>query len=127
VRVDGGLFIWILLWFSFINLKLQNWSLFTNKFIGDKMKLNKNQKRTILIGAVIIVAALIVWVGYGMEIFTKTQVIVEKTDELFGTTYKEFEDKFVLGLDYSAAFSFAVLVISLIIAFFQRTKREKEL
>lgn len=91
------------------------------------MKLNKNQKRTILIGAVIIVAALIVWVGYGMEIFTKTQVIVEKTDELFGTTYKEFEDKFVLGLDYSAAFSFAVLVISLIIAFFQRTKREKEL
>lgn len=91
------------------------------------MKLNKNQKRTILIGAVIIVAALIVWLGYGAEIFTKTQVIVEKIDELFGTKYKEFEDKFVLGLDYTAAFSFTVLVISLVVSFFQRTKKEKEL
>lgn len=90
------------------------------------MKLNRNQKRTIVIGAVIIVVALIVWLGYGAEIFTKTQVIVEKTDELFGTTYKEFEDKFVLGLDYTGAFSFAVLIIALLVAFFQRTKKIKE-
>ncbi len=92
-----------------------------------KIQLNKNQKKTIYIGLALIIVVVLVWVGFGMEIFTKTQVIVEKTDELFGTTYKEFEDKFILGLDYTAAISFAVLVISLIIAFFQRTKKEKDL
>lgn len=92
-----------------------------------KFKLNQKQKVTIYIGLSFILAALIIWIAFGAEIFTKTQVMVEKTDELFGTTYKEFENKFVLGLDYTAAFSFAILVISLIIAFFQRTKKEKEL
>lgn len=90
------------------------------------MKLNKNQKRTLAIGAVIIIAALILWLGYGAEIFTKAQIIVEKTDELFGTRYKEFEDKIVLGLDYTGAFSFAVFVITGVIAFFQGTKKIKE-
>lgn len=92
-----------------------------------KFKLNQKQKVTIYIGLSFILAAVIIWIAFGAEIFTKTQVMVEKTDELFGTTYKEFENKFVLGLDYTAAFSFAILVISLIIAFFQRTKKEKEL
>lgn len=87
------------------------------------MKLNKKQKRTVLIGLFVMAAAIIVWLGFGAEIFTKTQVIVEKKDELFGTTYKEFEDKFVLGLDYTAAFSFAVLVISGVLAFFQRSRK----
>jgi len=87
------------------------------------MKLNKKQKRTVLIGLFVIAAAIIVWLGFGAEIFTKTQVIVEKKDELFGTTYKEFEDKFVLGLDYTAAFSFAVLVITGVLAFFQRSRK----
>lgn len=92
-----------------------------------KLKLNQKQKVTVYIGLSFILAALIIWIAFGAEIFTKTQVMVEKTDDLFGTTYKEFENKFVLGLDYTAAFSFAILVISLIIAFFQRTKKEKEL
>ncbi len=91
-----------------------------------KIKLNKYQKKTIYIGLALIIAVVLVWIGFGMEIFTKTKVIVEKTDELFGTTYKEFEDKFILGLDYTAAISFAVFVISFIIAFFQRTKNDKE-
>jgi hypothetical protein len=87
------------------------------------MKLNKKQKRTILIGLLVIAAAIVVWLGFGSEIFTKTQVIVEKKDELFGTTYKEFEDRFVLGLDYTGAFSFAVFVITGVIAFFQRSRK----
>jgi hypothetical protein len=87
------------------------------------MKLNKKQKRTILIGLFVIAAAIIIWFGFGAEIFTKTQVIVEKKDELFGTTYKEFEDKFVLGLDYTAAFSFIVFVITGVLAFFQRSRK----
>lgn len=92
-----------------------------------KIKLNQKQKVTIYIGLFLIAASLVAWIGFGAEIFTKTKVLVEKTDELFGTTYKEFENKFVLGLDYTAAFSFAVLLITSIIVFFQRTKKEKEL
>jgi len=90
------------------------------------MKLNKKQKRTILIGLLVIAAAIVVWIGFGAEIFTKTQVIVEKKDELFGTTYKEFEDRFILGLDYTGAFSFAVFAITLVLTYFQRTKKIKE-
>ncbi len=88
------------------------------------MKFNKNQKRTILIGLLIITAAFVVWLGFGAEIFTKTQVIIEKKDELFGTTYKEFEDRFVLGLDYTGAFSFVVFVITSVVVFFQKNKKE---
>lgn len=87
------------------------------------MKFNKNQRRTILIGLLIIAAAVIAWLAFGAEIFTKTQVMIEKKDELFGTTYKEFEDKFVLGLDYTGAFSFAVLVITSIVVFFQKNRK----
>lgn len=91
-----------------------------------KINLNQKQKVTLYIGLSLIAAALIVWIAFGAEIFTKTQVMVEKTDELLGTTYKEFENKFILGLDYTAAFSFAVFVITLIVSFFQRTKKVKE-
>ena len=94
----------------------------TNKAI--KIKFNENQKRTLLIGSVIIAAAIVVWLAFGVEIFTKTQVMVEKKDELFGTTYKEFENKFVLGLDYTVAFSLAVLAITMVITFFQRQKNK---
>lgn len=89
-----------------------------------KITLNKQQKRTIFIGLALIIVALIVWVGYGMEVFTKTQVIVEKTDELFGTTYKEFEDKFILGLDYTAAISFFIALVTGIVLFFQRKTKD---
>jgi hypothetical protein len=88
------------------------------------MKFNKNQKRTLLIGSVLIAAAMVVWLAFGAEIFTKTQVIIAKKDELFGTTYKEFEDKFILGLDYSAAFSFTVFTVTSVVVFFQRNKKE---
>jgi len=46
------------------------------------MKFNENQKRTLLIGSVIIAAAIVVWSAFGVEIFTKTQVMVEKKDEI---------------------------------------------
>lgn len=84
------------------------------------MKFNSKQKRTLVIGLSLIVIVLIIWAAFGMEIFTKTQVMVEKTDELFGTTYKEFEDKFILGLDYTAAISALIAVITGVIVFVQR-------
>lgn len=86
------------------------------------MKLNKYQKRTLSITAILSVAVVLVWIGFGMEIFTKSRVIIEKTDEVFRTTYKEFEDRFILGLDYTAAFSFIIVLLSAGIIFLQRKK-----
>ena len=63
--------------------------------------MNKRQKRTIIIGLIIIAAAVIVWLVSGGAIFTKTQVLIEKKDALFGTTYKEWQNKFIWGLDYT--------------------------
>jgi len=88
-----------------------------------KMKLNRNQKKTFLIGLLLIAAAFLVWIGFGAEIFTKTQVLIEKKDELLGTTYKEWKDQFVLGLDYTLAFSGLVTVVSFITIWFQRKKK----
>ena len=88
------------------------------------MNFNPKQKKTLVAGFILIIVVLLVWVSFGLEIFTKTQVIVEKTDELFGTTYKEFEDKFILGLDYSAAISALIAVITGVVVFFQRKFKE---
>lgn len=89
------------------------------------MKFNSAQKKTLVIGVIIIVAAILVWVGFGGEIFTKTQVLVEKKDELFGTTYKEWKDQFVLGLDYTLGFSGIVTLITALTIFFKREKKIK--
>lgn len=88
------------------------------------MKFNAKQKRTFVLGLSLIIIVLLIWVAFGMEIFTKTQVLVEKTDELFGTTYKEFEDKFILGLDYTIAISAFLAVITGVIIFLQRKSKE---
>ncbi len=88
--------------------------------------MNKKQKIVLLIGALFILAALILWIAHGGEIFTKEQVLVERHDELFGTTYKEWEDKFVLGLDYTGGFSGIVAVITVVLFFVFRNKKSKE-
>lgn len=89
-----------------------------------KFKLNQKQKRSVYIGLSLIFVAIIVWILFGMEVFTKTQVIVEKTDELFGTTYKELEDRFILGLDYTAAFSALIGGVTAVVVFFQRKSND---
>lgn len=86
--------------------------------------MNKTQKIILLSGAVLILAAGILWLADGAEVFTKTQVLIEKQDELFGTTYKEWQDKFVLGLDYAGGFSAIVAVISGVLFFIFRTKKK---
>jgi len=86
------------------------------------MKLNKRQKRTLFIALLLIAAALLVWIGFGGEIFTKTKVLVEIQDEIFGTT-KEWKDQFVLGLDYTLAFSGITVFLALVFTFLQRDKR----
>ena len=86
--------------------------------------MNKKQKIVLVVGAVLIFSALILWLAHGGEIFTKTQVLIEKQDDLFGTIYNEWEDKIVVGLDYAGGFSAMVAVISAVLFFFLRTKKE---
>lgn len=88
--------------------------------------MNKIQKIVLLSGSILILAALVVWILSGGEIFTKTQVLIEKTDELFGHTYMEWEDKLVIGLDYTGGFSALVAVITGILFFLFRTKKNKD-
>ena len=88
------------------------------------MKFNKNQKKTIIIGLLLIATAFIIWLVFGGEVFTKTQVLVEKKDKLFGTSYKEWKDKFVLGLDYTLAISGLIFLASSVIIWCQRKHRQ---
>ena len=87
------------------------------------MKFNRNQKRIFFIGLLFIAAAILVWVGFGAEIFTKTQVLVEKQDELLGTSYKEWEDQFVLGLDYTVGIGGLIILSLSIVVWRQRKSR----
>jgi hypothetical protein len=85
--------------------------------------MNKKQKITLLAGLLIIAASFIVWFSFGGELFTKTQVLIEKKDELFGTTYKEWQDKFIWGLDYTLYVTGAAVVICGILFFAFRKKK----
>ena len=86
--------------------------------------MNKKQKIVLVVGAVLIFSALILWLAHGGDIFTKTQVLIEIQDDLFGTTYNEWQDKIVIGLDYAGGFSGIVAVISAVLFFFFRTKKD---
>jgi len=86
--------------------------------------MNKKQKMVLVVGAILIFSALILWLAHGGEIFTKTQVLTEVQDDLFGTTYNEWEDRIVVGLDYAGGFSGIVAVISAVLFFFFRTKKD---
>ena len=88
--------------------------------------MNKKQKIVLLISAVLIISAIILWVAHGGQIFTKTQVLIELQDELFGTTYKEWEDKLVVGLDYAGGFSAIVALLTGILIYLFRNKKSKE-
>ncbi len=85
--------------------------------------MNKKQKITLLSGLIVIAASFIVWLAYGGELFTKTQVLIEKKDELFGTTYKVWQDKFIWGLDYTLYITgVAVFICGLLFFVFKKKK-----
>ncbi len=83
--------------------------------------LNKNQKRVRTISLLLIVIALVAWLGYGGDILTKTEVLVETNDELFGTV-KEWKDQFVLGLDYTLGIIGGIVTVSLATIYSLRNK-----
>jgi len=88
--------------------------------------MNSKQKVVLIIGIILIAAALLVWILNGGEIFTKTQVLVERKDDLFGTTYKEWQDKLIIGLDYAGGFSAIVLGVMVGLLFFLRTRNKEK-
>lgn len=88
------------------------------------MTINKKQKISIYTGIGLIAAAFIIWLLYGAEIFTKTQVLVEIEDDLFNTTYSEWRDKFIPGLDLTLIFSAITAAITLILFFIFKNKKE---
>ena len=83
---------------------------------------NKKQKITLYVSLSVILISIIVWQLYGGEIFTKTEVLVEVKDELFGTT-KEWQDQFIWGLDLTGIITAASVLIGGILIFVFRTKK----
>lgn len=88
--------------------------------------MNKKQKIVLISTFTIAAASLIIWLAYGAEFFTKTQVLVEQKDELFGWTEKKWVDKFVWGLDLSAIISGVAVVAGAISFFIFRNKPKSE-
>ncbi len=90
--------------------------------------MNKKQKVVLIVVLVIISLSLIIWRIYGGEIFTKTQILVEKKDELFGWTNKQWVNKFIWGLDLSLLISGVSAVTGGVLFFiFRNKKTQKEL
>ena len=86
--------------------------------------MNGRQKKTLIIVAVIVSVSFIIWLGFGRDIFTKTQVLVEKRDELFpDMVQKQWVDKFIWGLDLTSAISFISIIIGAIFYFRFRNKK----
>ena len=100
--------------------------------------MNKNQKNVLIIGIILIVSVFIYWYAQGAEVFTKSQVLIDKTtdlDRMLGVESKEYIDQFVLGLfpsrmssiaEMSSAASISGLVVLLsgILIYIFRNKRK---
>lgn len=92
--------------------------------------MNSKQKLTLTIGIILIVAVLGYWYSQGAELFTKTQVLVDKTTELdrmLGVENKQYVDKFIFGLDYAGAISLGIVIISGVLIYLFKNKRKKTL
>ncbi|MBU1097777.1 MAG: hypothetical protein CVV23_12830 [Ignavibacteriae bacterium HGW-Ignavibacteriae-2] len=85
--------------------------------------MNAKQKIILYTGLGVIIISLLIWQIYGGEIFTKTQVLIEVNDELFGPT-KQWQKKFVWGLDLTALISIITVIVSGLNIFIFRDKKK---
>jgi hypothetical protein len=103
--------------------------------------MNKNQKYIAAIGIILIAITLFYWYSQGSEVFTKTQVLVDKTtdlDRMLGVENKQYVDQFVFGLfpsgmtsiaEISSAASISTIVVVLagiLIYLFRNKRKEKK-
>jgi len=101
--------------------------------------MNKNQKYIAVIGIILIAIALFYWYSQGAEVFTKTQVLIDKTtdlDRMLGVENKQYVDQFVFGLLPSgrssimeiistASIAGVVVILSGILIYLFRNKRKE--
>jgi hypothetical protein len=101
--------------------------------------MNKNQKYVLTIGTFLIVSALFYWYSQGAEVFTKAQVLVDKTtdlDKMLGVENKQYIDQFVLGLFPSgmtsimelasaSSISGVIIVLAGLLIYLLRNKRKE--
>ncbi len=84
--------------------------------------MNKKQKIVLYIATLIIIITFIIWLINGGEIFTKTQILVETKNELFGWTEKKWLNRFIWGLDLSLLISIITILISGLLLYLLRKK-----
>lgn len=90
--------------------------------------MNRKQKKILISFGFVVFSTILIWIAFGREIFTKTQILIEKKDELFGWTQKQWVDKFIWGLDLTGGIILIAALISLIlIVVFRSKKEDKEL
>ena len=101
--------------------------------------MNKKQRNILITGIILIITLLFIWYQQGLEVFTKTQVLIDKTtdlDRMLGIENKQFIDKFVFGLLPSgfsslqelssvAAFSAIIIFISGILIYSFKNKKKE--
>ena len=101
--------------------------------------MNRSQKYILAIGIILIGITLIYWYSQGSEVFTKTQVLIDKTtdlDRMLGVENKQYVDQFVFGLFPSgissimemastASISGAVVMLTGILIYLFRNKRKE--
>jgi integral membrane sensor domain MASE1 len=86
----------------------------------------KKSTFVIIFGSIIILASAIIWLVSGSEFFTKTAVLVDVHDELFNTTYKEWQKKFIWGLDLTLVISAFTIIVSTVLIYYFKKKEKKD-
>jgi len=101
--------------------------------------MNKSQKNVLALGIISIIGTFIYWYAKGAEIFTKTQILVDNTNELdkmLGVKNEQWIDKFVFGffplgmsslmeMISTASIAGVIIVITGILFYLFRNKRKE--
>ena len=86
------------------------------------MTFNRKQKTTLIATLVVLAASAAVWAYSGFSLFTRQQIPVQIYDELLGTSYTEWKDAMIVGLDIVGPVALAVLATGLLLIRLFRTK-----
>jgi len=86
--------------------------------------MNPKQKKTFIASVSLAAASIITWIAYGGHVFTHTQILIEKKDDLFpDVVQKQWVNKFIWGLDLTLAICFASIIVGSILFYLFRNKK----